>query len=382
MPITVRTGNTDAVPVNPAEWRGWISTEVSYNINDIAASFDIEMTNVGRCDGFGAGEFPLYPQTPVRIYADDSLALTGHTEIDGPIQGEDDYLVRVSGRSLGGDLVDCNHVRPSQDGWLWQNQTALDIARDVVSQFGGGFGISVNSDVDLSPIDEYRATIGDTAFEILDILARREGAILRAMPDGSIRFQRAGSERVGFTIHCPKDTESIHDFTRRFSVYYARGQKHGYDDADPNAAADVRAEAQDTSVGRYRPRLVQPEGSVDTQDALRRIQWQMARDRGDSLQLELTIPCFTDPNGDLWRVNTRVWVDRPYHNVNRELLIAGVTFRSDGDTGDTTRLLLKPVEAYEVEPRQRTRLSRAVTASSVSVPVGAADASLYSGFEL
>lgn len=379
MPITVRTGNTDAVPVNPAEWRGWISTEVSYNLNDIAASFSIEMTNVGRCEGFGASEFPLYPQTPVRIYADDNLALTGHTEIDNPIQNESDYLVRVSGRSLGGDLVDCNHVRDNLDGWIWRGLTALEIARDVVSRYGGEFDIAVESDVDLSPIDEYRATIGDTSFEILDVLARREGVLLRAMPDGSIRFQRAGSERVGFTIHCPKDTESIHDFTRRFSEYYARGQRHGYDDANPDPAADVRAEASDSLVGRYRPRLVQPEGSADEADALRRIQWQRARDRGDSLQLDLSLPCFTDPNGELWRVNTRVWVERPYHNVNRELLIAGVTFRSDTQSGDTTRLLLKPVESYEVEPRQRTRLSRAAVAEATA---SAADASAYSGFEL
>ena len=390
MPIVVRTGTTNAVPVNPGEWRGWIATEVSYELNNIAAGFSIEMTNIGRCEQFADEPFPLYPQTPVRVYAVDDqgenqqLLLTGFVDTDNPVQDPTQAIVNITGRSVGGDLVDCHHVREGLDGWLWQNQTALEIARDVASRFGGGFGIDIQSDISLEAIEEYRATIGDTAFEILDILARREGAILHALPDGSIRFQRASNERVGFTIHCPRDTETVHDFTRRFSEYHARGQRHGYDDADPNEPADVRAFITDDLVGRYRPRLVQPEGSVDEDDALRRIQWQRARDRGDSLRMELSVPCFTDPDGALWRTNTRVWVDRPYHNVHRELLIAGVSFRSDNDEGDTTRLLLKPVEAYETEPRTRSRLSksRAKAVSVAATPVAAADAALYSGFDL
>ena len=378
MPLLVRTGTTDAVPSNPAEWRGWIASEVSYEINNVAASFNIEMTNIGRCEEFSDQPFPLYPQTPVRIYAVDErgenqkLLLTGFVDSDNPIQG-DEHIVRISGRSTGGDLVDCHHVRETRDGWLWTGKTALEIARDVTARFGGGFGIPVFSDIEFEPIDEYRATIGDTAFEILDMLARREGAILHAQPDGSIRFQRASRERVPYTIHCPRDTETVHDFTVRFSEYHARAQRHGYDDTDPIAAADVRAFLTDDLIDRYRPRLVQPEGSVDEADALKRIQWQRARDRGDSLQMELSIPCFTDPNGDLWRTNTRVWVDRPYHNVHRELLIAGASFRSDSDEGDVTQLLLKPSEAYETEPRVRQRLSKARTNT---------DDGFYSGFDL
>ena len=392
MPIVVRTGSTDAVPVNPAEWRGWIATEVNYELNNIAASFSIDMTNIGRCEQFANEPFPLYPQTPVRVYAVDNqgenpqLLLTGFVDTDNPIEDPTQAIVAITGRSVGGDLVDCHHVRDGLDGWLWRNATALEIAVDVVSRFGGGFGIPIGSDVPMEAIDEYRATIGDTAFEILDILARREGAVLHALPDGSIRFQRASRERVGFTIHCPRDTETVHDFTRRYSEYHARGQRHGYDDADPNAAADVRAFITDDLVGRYRPRLVQPEGSVDEADALRRIQWQRARDRGDSLRMELSVPCFTDPSGALWRTNTRVWVNRPYHNVNRELLIAGVSFRSDNDEGDVTRLLLKPVEAYETEPRTRSRLSKSRASkpktSVTASPVAAADAADYSGFDL
>lgn len=355
MPLTIRAGRENLVNVEPQTFDGWISTRLEYGLNDIASRFTITVSNKGRCDG---GEFPLPAQTPVSILADGELALTGWVDDDGPSEDRRDHRVTITGRSRGGDLVDCSHYRESDDGWEWEGQTALQIAQDVVAPFEG---ISVSSPLSFDAIDEFRATMGDTAFMVIEELARREGVLMVALPDGSISLERAARDREPFVLNCPTTTTARHSYSQRFSEYHARGQQHGYDNADADDAADVRGSITDDKVARYRPRIIQPEGSVTQAEALRRIQWQRARDRGDSLTLRLRLPGFQSPSGEIWRVNRRLWVERPRFSVQHELLIAAVAFTSDNTDGDMTELLLKPPAAYEPEPRIRRSLQRSAS---------------------
>jgi len=166
--------------------------------------------------------------------------------------------------------------------------------------------------------------------------------VLDRASDRAYSFALAGYERASF----------VSDYSQRFSEYTAKGQQHGQDFDNPEDASRVTASTTDKAIGRYRPKIIRPEGSVNKLQAQKRINWQANRDLGKSLRFTATMTGFRDQAGDLWQKNRLIYVKDDRLGVDNLLLIESLRFRQaprDG-VGSVTELTLVHPGAYALEP--------------------------------
>ena len=108
--------------------------------------------------------------------------------------------------------------------------------------------------------------------------------------------------------------------------------------------------AQDTEVGRWRPTVRSPRAKGILKDAKAEAEWYVSTERGKSETVEYQVHDWR-ANGILWRPNQMTRVGDPYQAIDKDLLIAGVSF-SYGQKGTLTSLRVTGREAYDVLPEE------------------------------
>lgn len=322
---------------------GWKRVSVTRSIEQIANSFDLEVTE--RWPGQAASR-PMKPGERCTLKLDGETVITGYVDDVESTYDHQSHGIAVRGRDATGDLVDCSAVHKTGQ-WA---QAPLDrIAADLCAPFG--IAVTVETDVG-APFSSFKIEPGETVFECLERAARLRAVLLVADGEGNLVVTRAGTERSDTALVEGRNILSANgqfSWRERFSAYTVLGQdKLALDgDAEPNHAAPA-ATVQDATISRHRPRIVLADDHGGRERFRDRAEWEKNVRMGRALRGAITVQGWRDGAGNLWRPNTLVSVTSPsLYLQEAQMLIVGCLYTLD-DTGTRTALSIARREAFDL----------------------------------
>lgn len=339
---------------------GWTQVRVTRGIERLPSDFDLGLTE--RFPGELA-ELVVEPGMACQLRMDDDLVITGYVDDYDPGFDAESHYVRVAGRSKCADLIDCAAEWP---GGQISNATVLGVAQKLGSVYGPAVngkaeGIAVATDVpDLVVLPQTNVMLGESAFEIIERMARFSAVLAYDRPDGSLFLTRVGTRRAGSAL---VEGENIQRADARYTVAARYSTYSAYIQSadtylDAGSAGNLIGIATDPNVTRHRGLVIISEGGGLGNDiAVQRARWEAARRVGRSRVVTIVVDSWRDGAGQLWEPNTLVSVTSPRLKLNAEsLLIAEVTYVRDDYSGTTATLTLLAPEAFLPQPINLTPL--------------------------
>ncbi|SEJ21735.1 Mu-like prophage tail protein gpP [Azotobacter beijerinckii] len=331
---------------------GWTSIRVTRGIERLPSDFDIGLTEryPGEVD-----KLVIEPGMACEVRLGDDLVITGWVDHFVPGFSADDHTIRVTGRSRCADLVDCAAEWP---GGQISNATVLGVAQKLASVYKG---ISVSTDVsNLVVLPQTNTMLGESAFEVIDRMARYSAVLAYDLPDGSLFLTRVGSKTAASGFAEGKNVQSAYiDYSAHQRYSEVRAFIQSFDALlDIGDSGNLIYIATDLNVTRHRALYIISEGGGLGLDIVKqRADWELARRAGRSRIVQLVADSWRDASGALWAPNTLAPVSLPKLKLESEgLLISEVTFQRTEESGTTARLTLMAPEAFLPKPINLTPL--------------------------
>lgn len=326
--------------VENVDYGGWTSMEVVRSLEQLAGTFDLTVSESWASSGVAVHR-PLRPGQLCQVLLDGKSVMAGQIDDVAPQYDARTHSVRVSGRDLTADLVDCSAATGRWKG-IPLTQLALILCEP--------FGIDVAADVDTGLFfREFAVEEGETVFEALSRAARMRAAFLVSNGKGGILITRASRGVISTQLNRPGNilaASAVYSLKERFSDYTVKGQQSGDDDVWGGAAAQPWGSAEDDGVSRYRPLLVLAEDQGGDADFAQRATWERAVRLGKGTRVEITVQGWTHADG-LWTPNCQVHVSDEWLGLDMDLLLVGVQNTLD-ESGTRTVLTLTRPEAYSL----------------------------------
>jgi prophage tail gpP-like protein len=352
--------------IDGIKWTGWKSVEITRQIDAVCDSFSLGLIDRWQ-EGMEA--VPLAAGMPCELLIGDVPFVNGYIDKVTFNLGPTNHEITVSGRSKTADLVDCAAIHSPG---LWNNLTALELAAILAEPFG----VKVTSSIDVGkPFDSFKLEEGETAFEALDRISKERSLLFISDNDGDLKVVKLAEKTSSTDIiqgENVKTSSSSYDMANRFSDYIVKGQKPGNDQEYGLACAQVRGEARDESVLRYRPFMVRAENQVSVNDAIIRAKWEASTRAARAVSVTCALQGWRDGD-DLWAVNTLVYCKLPYLRIDGKLLISKVTFTLSQTEGVVTKLELKDQNAFQPEPPKKKAATGTGKTGTVDLQQEAAD---------
>jgi len=288
--------------------------------------------------GASAAKWTFAAGSPVTILFNGELVLTGYVDRYQPrLSDHSTAEIHVSGRSKAQDWIDSSALHKTG---TFKKKTILQIAKELDV---AGVGCSASAALDV--IEKYQLTPGETVFNCLEKIARKQGLTLSGQPDGSVKFAT-----IGAGVHAPivegqnlLRGEADHNWSDRHSKVIVRAQRaigHGKD------ALEIEETADDSAVNRQRPIIIAQDDDADKSAAKKRAKNRRNREAGNSLKANVTVQGFRDLAGKIWTPGDTVTLISPFLGVEQAMLVESVNFSQARGQGSLSQLSLVDPRAY------------------------------------
>ena len=321
-----------SVVIAGVSYEGWTEVDIKREINAAAGQFQVGLTEVVAA-GSVIPQFSraAQPDTPVEIYVNGLLALRGNIDTRHGEKDANHHKITVAGRSSSRNCVDCSHVDPEKAA-QYNNLKPSQIGKKVTDALGLELETRVT---DEQPIEWFRYDPGTTSLNVMHNAAlkqgltighTKEGKVLLAdtFPDAAPAALIAGGNILKWSVK-----KSAHE---RYSKYNARGQKAPNSKYRGKQANQMSAQADDSGLQTYRPKLVVGLGDVDRAELEKRVKHEAARRAGLALNVEVTVVGWT-AGGQLWEPGQNAYVQIPDEDIYESLLIKSVYMSKDDEGG-------------------------------------------------
>lgn len=353
--ILSRPTPTDvAIVVGSNRIAGWQSVSITRSVEAFPSSFAVT----------AADQYPHDPTRalmqagqPCQVFVGDDLVVTGYIDRYGISTAPRQHDILIAGRGLCCDLVDCS-ADTINTPELKNSQVSAANTLDLARKLCAAFKINTRSAVDDlgRAIQNLTIANGETPYEIIERVARYAGYLVYEDETGALVLDRVGTLKMASGFQMPGNVESASStlsVDQRFSLYCVvwTGINQYQDPGLAGSGSFARAIVTDTTVPRYRPRVIVSEQIVPDIDLGKaRANWEKARRIGRSQAISLTCDSWRDSAGMLWTPNRLAPIDMAAHKlVNQQWIIGTVTFRKDG-SGTHADLTLMPPDAFNPEP--------------------------------
>lgn len=323
---------------------------------------------VRSCEGFpnaftmtASEAFPFDPTRIIadpgkgevcKIYIGGDLVITGYIDRYTILTAGGQHDVQIMGRGLCQDVTDCSADiinNPAMTGAVINASDILDLAAKLVAPLK----VKLVGDDKGRAFPGFQVAPGETAYEVIEKVARYAGFLIYEDATGAVVLDRVGTHKMASGFQMPGNIEaaqSILSIDQRFSDYIVVFQSvQQYQDISDGWM--VRAHERDDKVPRKRLRIIVSEQYQQEYDiATARAKWEKARRIGRSQAIQLTCDSWRDSDGKLWQPNALVPIDAVAHKiVDLTWLIGTVSFRKDL-SGTHADLTLMPPDAFNPEP--------------------------------
>lgn len=341
---------------NARDLAGWTNVRVSRGIERCPSDFDVSFTEPLP----GVSDIVVQPGDYVQVMLGPDVVLTGFVDRYQPSYNGREHKIRITGRSLCQDLVDCS---ANWTGFQFLNMPLLQIAQALCATYGIQVTLASGADQG-APIPQLNVLIGESVYDVLERLCRFRALLLYDQPDGSLLLASAqlpgapGAASIGVGTASSGLQEGV-NVNEAAAVYSMDGRFSDYDAVrqsldicqDVGNGGNLIASVQDAQVPRLRYRAIIAESVFGGQDvAQQRAQWELNRRVGRSFQVRVTTDSWRDSSGTLYTPNTYIAVDLPSLKLKPVTwLISEVTYKRD-ERGTSCDLVILPPAAFLQEP--------------------------------
>jgi prophage tail gpP-like protein len=313
--------------VDGKEYGGWTRLEVQRGIEQIAGGFVLQLTQ--RYPGVDA-PMQLREGLSCVVKLGDDVVITGYIDDYETDDTATSSSVRLQGRDRTGDLVDCSAIYKTGQ---WRGVKLEQIVADIAKPFGIAVVVAPGTDTG-EVFKRYALEEGEKAFDAIDRACRLRAVLVTSTPDGNLLITSASSAASGVAliegVNMTK-FNSKHSWKERHSEVLLKGQVPGDDQENGAAAAHLKAATTDAEINRYRPLVVVAEHGTSTKSMADRAAWEVKVRMGRGKRGGCTVVGWRTgkdgQEGPLWQPNTLVQVTSSRMNIDRELLIVGVTYQ-------------------------------------------------------
>lgn len=344
------TEKTNVIPdavtlfVGKTIFEGWEDLSVTRELNAAASDFQLQLVDKWRVD---QEPWRVQPGDAVHIHVGKQSLLTGYVDKMEASVSANQRSVSVMGRSKTGDIVDC-----SADA---AGLTGLNI-QEVATKLCSPFGVKVvMRGQPGSSFDTVQIQQGETVFAVIDRLARQRKLLVYPSYDGNLVFEAEGTRKARAELRQGVNVlngTARFDNSNRHSTYIVKGQNIGWVESVEEKTSGPSGEASDAGVARYRPLIVMAEGTVDDGSSEDRAAYEAGVRRAKSLEVEVQVQGWFQPDGSLWEINERIFVDIGFLGVRRQMLVKKVTFSKNG-SGTTATLTLILAGAFDFKKEKK-----------------------------
>lgn len=326
---------------------GWQKVRITRSLIDVAGSFELSLTRKWE----DAKPLEIKPLSSCVVKIGDDTALTGYVDDFIPSYDAKEVSWVVNGRSKTADLVDCSAIYKSGQ---WSNVTFDQVARDICSPFN--IAVSVECDVG-AVFPRVAIEQGETAFELLDRLAKQRALLLTTNELGQLVITQASEQDMGTALELGVNALAARgrfSTKDRASEWIVKGSSYGggetWSNSAPSTLGGQKAVVTDPSITRYRPRIIIAEDVTTAAGASIRGQWQMQRTLGEGTQTEITVAGWRTQGikgdtGPLWQINRMCPIKDDIQVLDAKWLISVVTLIEDDKNGRISIINLMPREA-------------------------------------
>ena len=356
--MSQNSGDADVVGIQVGSTllSGWQDVRIVRGIEHCPSSFDIGLTELYPTK---PTKIDIKPGDPCKVTIGGDVVLTGYVDRYNASIGPEKHEVRISGRGMCQDLVDCSAMFSA---YQTQNSTLIALARKLAKPFG----INVQApDGDSGAIPQFNVILTETPYDIIERVARwanflayedTDGSLIigrlsdRKMASGFVQGQNVQGAEVSFTTD--------NRFTEMHAIYLSTDflLDPPSDIDSPNSvipyvpgayATDTSFPARRDGQPRFRPLLIVSEQTQASNELARqRTQWDNARRIGQSQQVRLVCDSWRDGSGALWAPNASAVVDLPALKLGKTTwLISNLVFSRD-ENGTTAEVTLMPKAAF------------------------------------
>ena len=342
-------GATDTLSliVNGQTWTGWQRVAVTRSMDMIPASFVIQVTEKYPL----APDISFMPGDNCQVMIGSDLVITGYIDRYTAMIQADNHTVRIDGRSLSEDLVDCSAFLgdPASPSFQVLGGTALSIAQQLAQPYN----VTI-SGLDGAQIPQFNINLGETVWEIIDRLLRFSQLIAYDLPDGSVIFDQAGTGTMASGFAQGVNVEQatvVYSMDQRFSEYEAHILSSTFFNDPQGLQATFGGDAEDPGVPRFRKRYILSEQTFQGQSiAQQRAQWECNRRWGRSQSVIVRCDGWRDSGRTLWTLNNTAPVYIPAVKIDQQGWIIGACTYLRDETGQHALVTMLPPEAFSPEP--------------------------------
>lgn len=353
-----------SLSIEGTKYSGWETIRVTRSIDSLCGEFSFSLT-----------DFPFEETRKITA----GLAITVQLGSETLITGYIDRVSRTkegnrkeltfSGRDKTLDLVDCSAIYKSN---VWRQAKLSQIANDLCAPFG----VIVASVEGGNPkVKEFAIQTGETPFSAIERLCRAYGILPLTDNNGNLLLTTVGLLEADVKLVVGQNIEKVtysQDWTERYSNYLIKGYQRGRGNGWLRDKVNLKGQAVDAGVTRYRPIVTVAERHMDAKEISTRAAWEAQVRMGRSETAMCTVmgwhqnlmlpPILTR----IWEPNELVSLEDSDWGIRAQLVISQVTFEVTAQTGRTTILTLNPLETYKANPGEKVELS----ARSKIVPRG------------
>jgi prophage tail gpP-like protein len=280
------------------------------------------------------------------------LAITGFVETRQVAYTGNAHGIEISGHSFTRALS--YGAAQTKTGEM-KNKSYTEIANEITKPFGIKFKPIGN--VSQKKFERVNIPPGQTAWELLETLARQRNIVLGSDTEGNLTgrtmWMPGGDALIeGVNILEGREVMSINgggangDDSDAHPYNYGSSQQPGTDDRWAHKAAQAPFNRSSNGVlkamggtkGVHAPKRVLAEHPSDKDDLQMRSQMEGQRAGVEQLEVTIVVQGWLKPSGGLWKAGDKAHVKSPMLIVDEELKIVKVEFTQDDKQGTRTTI--------------------------------------------
>lgn len=325
-----------SILISGEEWTAWTSMQLRRSVDKFAeasfeAPFDPERKRF-------RDTFRPFAYRPMNVLVDSATFFTGTMIGIDPKRDQSSNVVSASGYSLPTVLQDCN--APESAYPLELNELKLgEIARTLLDPFRLTVELQGS---DGAPFRRVALDPDKTVFSLLADLAKQRGLIIGDNGSGAVVFKQ--SAKAGVPVARFVEGEPpLTSVTPRFAPQAYFSEITGIAKARAGREGSQYTVINGRLGDRLRPHTFKVDDTDDA-DLPAAVFAKMGRMFGNMLEVEIGVPTWRDPQGQLFEPDTTVTLLAPGSMIYEEtdFLVRDVTYAQDTQETNATLTLALP----------------------------------------
>jgi len=306
------------------KYEGFTDVGVNGALENFSSSFSFSTTVKESSLGVIQNDLKLGQQA--RVFVGEDLVITGFIESLDISYSADSHSINVSGRDIGGDLIDSSIRQRSyiqRDFFKLINLVLVD----------NGYSIKVINKVGtltLEPTETIKTEQGDSVFDFLDRYAKKLQVLLKINPNGDLEIIREDNDVVkNFLINDFTENNNILSAslslttTNRFNVIDVYSQDNNR--THTKTGISQKGSATDSSIRTTRRKIITMETASQSRSLAALAEWNVNLRRAKGSRYTCKVVGFYSGE-NVWQPNKLVNIIDLTAQVQGNFLIQGVEF--------------------------------------------------------